>query len=239
MKRFFAILMAMIMLLTVSAMAEMEYSEGTTLKVRGTGVVSVTADQVCVVLGVREMSADVLEVQATVNQKINTIYDALIEAGVENKNIATESLYIYANYDYSGETERLIGYTATNTISITTDNIDKMGEYIDIAFQAGANTLDSVNFSSKNNSDAKEQALQLAVQSAYEKAEIIAKAAGMSIAQVKSIDETVENYYNDSGAIYSNARSEALAADGATKLQASSLSVDATVVVEFELRPVG
>lgn len=234
MKRFWAILLTMMMILTASAMAEEAAGSAATLKVRGTGVVSVTADQVRVVLGVRETSSDVLEVQSTVNQKINAIYDALIEAGVENKDIATESLYIYANYDYTGETERLTGYTATNTISITTTDISKMGEYIDISFQAGANTLDTVDFSSRNNAEARKEALQLAVQNAYEKAETIAEAAGMRIVQVKTFDETADNYYTDSGALYSNARVEG-AADGATMIQASNLQVQATVVVEFEL----
>lgn len=236
MKRFWAILLTLVMVLTASAMAEEAANDAATLKVRGTGVVSVTADQVRVVLGVRETSSDVLEVQSTVNQKINAIYDALIEAGVESKDIATESLYIYANYDYSGEVERLTGYTATNTISITTTDTGKMGEYIDISFQAGANTLDTVDFSSRNNAEAKKEALQLAVQNAYEKAETIAEAAGMSVAQVKTFDETTENYYTDAGALYSNARAEA-AADGATRLQASNLQVQATVIVEFELLP--
>lgn len=235
MKRILGMVLALVMILSFSAMAEADGE--TSLKVRGTGVVSVTADQVRVVLGVRETSTDALEVQSTVNRKINAIYDALIEAGVASKDIATESLYIYANYDYSGEVEQLTGYTATNTISITTTDIGKMGEYIDISFQAGANTLDTVDFSSKNNAEAKKEALQLAVQNAYEKAQTIADAAGMSIAWVKMFDETTENYYyNDSGALYSNARAET-AADGATRLQASNLQVQASVVVEFELAP--
>lgn len=232
MKKLMAAILAMFLLLTGVA-----FAEGTGLKVRGTGIVSVTADVARVVLGVRETSEDVRDAQAIVNEKINAIYAALIEAGVESKDIGTESLYIYASYDYANYSEgKVVGYTATNTISVTTTQIDKVGEYIDIAFASGANSLDTVNFSSRDNEEAQKEALQLAVQNAYEKAEVIAEAAGMQIVSVKSFDETTENYYmNDSGAKYSNVRTEAAAADVSTMVQASSLQISASVVVEFEL----
>ena len=156
---------------------------------------------------------------------------------MEQKNIGTESLYIYANYDYSQEIEQVVGYTATNTISITVNDISKVGEYIDIAFGAGANTLENVSFTARETGDAQKEALQLAVQSAVEKAGIIAEAAGLEISEVTSIEEGTDYYYGgDMGAKYSNARTEA-AADGApTMVQASSVQVTASVLMEFELK---
>lgn len=231
MKHVFAAFLAVMMLFSSMAFAE----EATTLTVRGTGVVSVTADVARVVLGVREIAADVREAQATVNAKINAIYAALVEAGVDAKDIGTESIYIYANYDYSDGEERLAGYTATNTICVNTAQIDRMGEFIDVAFAAGANSLDSVQFSSLDNAEAQKEALQLAVQSAYEKAEVIAAAAGMEIVRVKSFDETEDRYTTDSGAKYSNARTEGAAMDYSTMVQASTLQIEASVLVEFEL----
>lgn len=230
MKRFFAVVLMLAMLLSCAAMAE-----SAVLKVRGSGVVSVSADVARVVLGVREQSDDVRAAQASVNEKINAIYAALVEAGIESKDIGTESIYIYANYDYSNGEERLTGYTASNSISVTTTQIDKVGEYIDLAFAAGANTLDTVNFFSRDNAEAQEEALELAVQNAFEKAEVIANAAGMKIISVKSFDETEEHYYSDSGAKYSNARAEGAAMDQSTMVQASSLQISASVLVKFEL----
>jgi len=231
MKRIISAFLAVLMLLGCAALAE----EPTILTVRGSGVVSVTADVVRVVLGVREMAADVREAQATVNAKINAIFAALVEAGVDAKDIGTESIYIYANYDYSNGEEVLVGYTALNNISVMTAQIDRMGEFIDVAFEAGANMLDSVNFSSLDNDAAQKEALELAVQSAYEKAEIIAAAAGMKIIAVRSFDETEDRYTVDTGAKYSNARVEMTAADTSTMVQASSLQIEASVLVEFEL----
>ena len=234
MKRILAMVAAVCMIM----MSAVALAEPTTLTVRGTGVVSVAADQAQVILGVRESNPDVLMAQSTVNEKINAICAALIAAGVEQKDIGTESLYIYANYDYSTEVEQLTGYTATNTISITVTDISKVGEYIDVAFGAGANTLDNVSFVARETDDARKEALQLAVQSATEKAGIIAEAAGLEISSVTSISEGSDYYYygDDAGAKYSNARTEA-AADGApTMVQASSVQVTASVLMEFELK---
>ena len=233
MKRILAVMVAVCMMM-VGAVA---LAEPTRLTVRGTGVVSVAADQAQVVLGVREADADVLAAQSTVNEKINAICAALLEAGVEQKDIGTESLYIYANYDYSQEIEQVTGYTATNTISITVTDVDKVGEYIDIAFAAGANTLENVSFTARETGDAQREALQLAVQSATEKAGVIAEAAGLEISAVTTIEEGADYYYGgDMGAKYSNARME-VAADGApTMVQASSVQVTASVMMEFELK---
>lgn len=230
MKRILSLMIAVVLLCGFGAVAEPAL-----LKVQGNGVVNVTADVARVVLGVRESVSDVRLAQSAVNEKINAIYDALIAAGVESKDIATESIYIYANYDYSDGEERLVGYTASNSISIVTTQIDKMGEYIDIAFEAGANSLDSIDFSAQDNTEAQKEALKLAVENAYEKAEAIAEAAGMEIAAVRSFDETETQYGSDISAKYSNARTEDAAMDSSTMVQASSLKVQASVLVEFEL----
>lgn len=149
--------------------------------------------------------------------------------------MGTESLYIYANYDYSGEEERIVGYTATNTLSISTAQLDQLGSYIDAAFAAGANTLDNVRFFAQDTQSAQQEALTLAVQNAREKAETIAAASGMKLGGIVSIDENQNHYGYDATAKYSNARAEDTVAAGATMVQASTLQVSASVVMEFML----
>lgn len=239
MKKILAAMIALALLLCGAALAE-EASGNTILTVRGTGIVHVTADCATVVLGVRERSKEVLDAQAAVNAKINAICDALVEAGVDRNDIGTEMLNIYANYDYSTAEETLTGYTATNTLSIRTTEMDRVGEYIDIAFGAGANELDYVNFTAQDTEEAQEEALRLAVQSAQKKGQIIAAAAGMDIVSVEAIDEATEYYgSNDGGAIYGNVREAAADAAGATVVQASTIQISANVVMKFALSESG
>lgn len=234
MKKTIAILLALLLCL-VSASA---WAEETDLKVTGTGVISVLADQVSVTLGVTETNEDVKTAQETVNAKINAICDALIAAGVEKKNIGTDRISIYAEYSDSSILRNggeLTGYTASNTITIQSRDIDQVGTYIDLAFEAGANTLESIDFSSSDTEQAKLDALKLAVENARGKADAIAEALGMQVGSVVQVTENGSYSYGAyaSGAKMMNSRLEP--ADAATVLHAATLQVQAQVEIEFEL----
>lgn len=114
-------LIAAMLALIVCAVGMNALAEETKLSVSGTGVVSVLADQVSVTLGVTETNAEVKAAQEAVNAKINAIYDALIAAGVEKKDIGTDRISIRAEYSDSSILRsggELTGYTASNTITI-------------------------------------------------------------------------------------------------------------------------
>lgn len=229
MKRILSVFIAVLMALSVCA-----YAEDAGLTVQGTGVVKVTADRAQVFLGVRETAADVLEAQSAANEKIDMICLALTEAGLSALEISTQSLYIYANYDYVNDSNEIVSYTAVNTLAINVTDMDRVGEFIDIAFAAGANTLDSVGFTAENTEAAQREALKLAVQNALDKAGAIADAAGMTLGSIVEINEVIDYYGMPVAAKTSNFRAEG-AADAATSVQAASLEVSAAVTVEFEL----
>ena len=143
MKKMFAMLLCLAILALGTGAA---LAEGTKLTVSGSGTVLVESDLAVVTVGVREASTDVLVAQSTVNEKIAAIKQALLDAGAKESEINTDSINIYANYDYSDNTEVIVGYTANNTLSVRTTDIDNVGALIDAAFAAGANTLDNVQF---------------------------------------------------------------------------------------------
>ena len=233
MRKVLAAILAAMLLLSCAALAE--EAGAPVMTVYGSGVVSVLADQATVVLGVEEKAEDVLEAQNAVNEKINAIYDALIEYGVEPKNIGTDRINILANYSYPLDIQVLDGYTASNTLEVRTTDIDSVGEIIDVAFEAGANELNGVNLSASNTEEAKQQALTLAVQNAMTKAQTLADAAGVGIGSILSIEEQQSSSYYGAapGAAYMNLREEADSAS--TLVQASTIEVSASVVMEFEM----
>ena len=211
-------------------------ADGTTLSVTGNGTVLVESDLAIVTVGVQETSKDVLEAQSTVNEKIAAIKQALLDAGVEESSINTDSINIYANYDYSDNTEVIVGYTARNSLSVRTTDMDNVGSLIDAAFAAGANTLDNVQFTVQDDSEAREQALTKAVEDARRKAEVLAAAAGLQIASIESIAESGVYTY-DSMRNYAMMDEATTESGGAgTLVQAALVSVDASVSMEFELQ---
>ena len=185
-KKFLVLMLALVLLLSCTAYAD---EDAATITATGSGVVMVESDVATISLGVSEQSADVITAQNTVNQKI-AIRAALIDAGVDNVDINTDSLYIYANYDYSDGAQTVVGYNASNSLSVRTTEIDKVGALIDAAFAAGANQLNGVDFSKQDSSEAQAQALTIATQNAMSKAKTIADAADQ-IAWDVSIDSTI------------------------------------------------
>jgi uncharacterized protein YggE len=59
---------------------------------------------------------------------------------------------------------RIAGYTASNNISVTLDNLSQIGPVVDAALDNGANQLDGVQFRLKNDGPVRDQALKLAKQ---------------------------------------------------------------------------
>ena len=212
-------------------------ADGTTLSVTGNGTVLVESDLAIVTVGVQETSKDVLEAQSTVNEKIAAIKQALLDAGVEESEINTDSINIYANYDYSDNTEVIVGYTARNSLSVRTTDMDNVGSLIDAAFAAGANTLDNVQFTVQDDTQAREQALTMAVEDARRKADVLASAAGLQVASIERISEGGVSVYDSMRNYAADTVMAAEESGGAgTLVQAALVSVDATVSMEFELQ---
>lgn len=231
MKRIFALLAAMALMLAFSATAEGR------LNVTGTGTVYMEADRVSVQMGVRLSGSDVALLQQQADATVKRICESLEGAGLEKTDISTANIYLYPQYDYSGETEKVAGYTINNTLTVLTADIENIGKYIDLAFAAGANTFDSINFSVKDDSSARMQALELAVQNAHAKAEVIASASGKKLGEIEVISEgSRQDYYYAANDGLNVAYEKAAAEEGAaTTVRAAQVSVSASVEISYEL----
>lgn len=229
MKKIFSLILALVFAFAfVSALSE------TKITVSGTGTTLVNADYAMVTLGVIHIEKDVLKAQEKVNSAINSVRAALMESGVSKEDINTDHVRINARYDYSGSVEKIVAYSASSYLVIRTTDMENVGSVIDIAFEAGANTLDGIEFFAENTDDARKESLTFAVTDAAKKAEIIAKAANLEITGIESISEgystTMESARN---AVFKNAVMEDSAAFGQTVVQSAKLTVEANVTIVF------
>lgn len=227
------LLACLIALMVFTACADEK--DKTEINVNGSGEVLVAADTAVITLGITTRNKDVLKAQNTVNATIEKIRAALIENGIKKEDINTDRLRIYAVYDYSNNVERLTAYNASSYLAIRTTDMDMVGKIIDIAFGAGANTLNDIAFSASDTEEASTEALTAAVKDARRKAEIMAAAAGLKITGIESITESY-SYSGDSGvnAFYKNAVMADEATGASTLVQASKLKVSASVSIVFE-----
>jgi len=223
----FSIMVVAVLLLTgTGALAQ------ATLTVQGVGVVRVDADSVSISIGVREVADDVMTAQGAVNERISEVIAALKEMGVPADAISTNGIGIYPNYSYD-EVETITGYTAYNNIIFTVSDVANAGAYIDAAFAAGANSLDYVDFSAKDTQEAANQALALAVESARERAKVLAEAAGLDLGGILEIRDGSDSGYDYGAAYARNASEEDVG--GGTEVLASKQSVSASVIITFAL----
>lgn len=233
MKRMMSLVLALIMLLSVSALADQ------TITVTGKATVQLEPDMVMITLGVMAANEEVLVAQQEANIAINQVIEALTgEMAIPEEDVTTSEYRINEVWEYSslrGDSE-MTGYSATALLTIFVRNIDQAGAVIDAAMKAGANQLNGVEFMSSDDSAARDQALTLAVQDGMHKAKVIAGAAGITLPLVpdKITEGSISSY---SGVNHAFTYEAAVTMDTAagTVLQAGMLNVTAMVTVEYEI----
>ena len=162
-----------------------------TLFVTGSATTNIKTDKVTASLGVETTDKTTEKALLSNSYLMNKIINALKGSGIKENETSTSSFTINPNYNYSeyGSKGDLIGFTVSNSIHITSSNIDLISQWIDTAVQTGANIVNEVYFSvSPDKLDKiKNVLLKDAVANAKSKADIVAEAAGLKIAGIKSI----------------------------------------------------
>jgi hypothetical protein len=159
-----------------------------TINVNGSSQVILTPDIAYVSIGVHTEAEDAKEAVAANNEQTQAVVDALVAEGVDPKDIQTVNFSIYPQERYSPTGESLGRYFAVdNTVSVKVRDLDSLGDLLDAAVQAGANTIYGISFDVENKDAALEQGRQAAVENARLQAEQLAAAAGVSLGPVYSI----------------------------------------------------
>jgi hypothetical protein len=116
---------------------------------------------------------------------------ALKGAGIDEKDTQTSrlSLQTQNSIPKQGVPSTIIGYRASNRVTIRLRDVTKVAGVIDTLVGAGANELGGINFMVSQASKLLDDAREQAVADARRKAEIYAKAAGVTLGAPISISE--------------------------------------------------
>jgi len=163
-----------------------------TLSVSGSGKAYLTPDTAYVNIGVHTEGKNAAEAVAANNSHSQKVIDALKNQGVAEKDIQTTNFSIYPQqqYDTQGKPTGEIIYLVDNSVIVTVRDIDKVGKVLDAAVQAGANSINSVEFEVADKIKALSDARKAAVLDAQTKAEELANAAGVELGEVQTITES-------------------------------------------------
>jgi uncharacterized protein YggE len=179
------------------------------VQVSGTAVVNVVPDRVLIQLGVQSNGRSPKEVQVKNSNTINQVTKALKTMGIDAKDIATDWYTIeplYEDYD----SLRIKGYRIHNVIAITLRDVKKTNDVIVAAMQAGANQVVNVEFYTSELRKYRDQAREMAMKAAAEKAKALAHAAGAEASCVLNINENTSSYFNGWGWWYGSSSNQNL-----------------------------
>jgi uncharacterized protein len=125
----------------------------------------------------------------------------------------------------------IIGYQASNSISVETTAIDQVGTLIDTAIAAGANRASFVNFNLRDDSKARSEAIADACKDAQLKANAAAQALGLRVKRVMKVT-SVGDFRPYQGGMSAGVASDAVVR---TPIKPGEVMVPAMVTVTYEL----
>ena len=215
------------LLVVSSFIAAAQTPPRSTVQASGTDNVSVTPDQAQINVSAVTQASTAQEA-ASQNATIATaIQSALAQAIGGSGNVKTVNYSVTPNYLYpQNASPVLTGYTVTNTIQVTLNDLSITGKVIDTATQSGASRIDSLQFTLKDDTDARSQALKAATVKAKAKAEAMAASLGLKTGGVLVIQE--------SGAVIQPLTTPGTAV-ASTPVQPGQLTVTGNVTISVEL----
>ena len=123
-------------------------------------------------------------------------------------------------------------------MTITVRDLTKLDTLLEALVKAGGNRIDSIGYETSDLRKYRDQARDMAVKAAHEKAGALAKALGQDIGKAQSIEEVSESGYQSprqiQNALFANARSENVLME-APSIAVGQKSISASVMVSFDL----
>lgn len=228
-----ALILAAALLFAFSPTVSAEEVHLPTISVGGEGVVEVPPDRATITLGIISRDKNAAKVQSDNARIASDIINAIVNLGVERKNIRTGNYSFHQVFRNDNNRRVADGYEATNSVAVFVDDLSLVGRVIDAALSNGANNVDSLDFGIRNKANLQNEAIRLAVRDARAKAEIVAAELGKSIVGVRSI--SVNSGMVSAPRLNKMSMAAVEMDAAATPIESGTLSCSANVHVEFEM----
>lgn len=208
--------------------------EAAKLTVTGVGLATGVPDLATLNLGVTERRTTAGEALDATSSATSAVLQALVDAGIAEKDIQTSQLTLNPQWNYraSGgqEVNEIVGYVASNMLTVRIRDITKVGSVLDQVSQNGANEFRGLIFGFAEPQSKEDDARSAAVKDAIRKAGVMAAAAGVELGSILSINEQIAG---GGPVMMAEAR---MAADNSVPVAAGEVSLRANVQVVFALQ---
>jgi uncharacterized protein YggE len=161
--------------------------------VSGDATVRSRPDTALITVAVVTQGQTALAAQAENARKSEAVVRAVRAAAGAGAEVETSGYSLQPQYTYRQNEPPLIqGYQARNGVNVTMGDLSKVGAVIDAATAAGANNVDNLSFTLRQDRPARDQSLAEATRAAVRKAQVIAQALGGRVTRIIEVQEATD-----------------------------------------------
>jgi len=173
-------------------------------------------------------------------KKMNAVIDSVKEQGVEDKDLKTVNFNIYPRYEwydtiqfYPQGKRVLVGYEVQQSLEVKIRDMEKIGDIIQGATDAGANQVGDLQFTIDNQDEFKKQARGQAIEKAKNKAEELASQLGVKLVRITNFSESgvIPYYYGFEKAVGMGGGEEA----PAPEIETGENKIEVNVTITYEI----
>jgi uncharacterized protein len=234
----FVLTVMLVLAVALSACGPAAGSQAATrlLNVNGVGQVSLTPDIAYIYIGVHTEASTPSEAVRRNNAQAEAVISALKRSGVAAEDIRTSNFSIWPSQKYDPMTGEVTGttYMVDNNVYVTVRDLAKLGDLLDAAITAGANSINSIAFDVADKTEALREARAAAVESAKQQADELAAAAGVRLGEIQTIsffDAVPYPVFDGFG------RGGGAAAEAASvPIQPGQMTISVTVSLTYEIK---
>ena len=173
------------------ARADTTAPAGTRLDVGATGEVTRVPDIATLSAGVVTQAGGAAAAMAENARRMALATAALRCAGIADKDIRTATLSLQPQYRYAdNQPPTITGYQASNQLSVTFHDVAEAGAVLDTLVGQGMNQISGPDFAVEHPEAALDEARAAAIRTARARAELYARATGLSVKRIVSISES-------------------------------------------------
>lgn len=231
-----ALLAVLILLAAVAALPAQDVQEkNKTIRVSGEATMTVDSDMAVLTLAVVQQAKTTVLVQQSAAQAADRVISALKALGIDQGKIRTSGFSINpVRDDRQGKQNEIIGYKASNYITVTIEDTSLVAQAVDAAIQAGANEVQSMQYRKRDEASLRMEILGKAAENARAKALALAEALGLKLGKALAVEE--QGFYMQTPDTRMYSAKGLGGAELANSFSPGSIDIKATVAVVFEFR---
>jgi len=252
---FLVILSVLAIVATIFVIKGNQSYDENTISVSGSAEVNAVPDVATFSFTVTETSESITEAQDVISKKVATILDGLDDAGVNKKDIKTQSYTMYPKYEwvqvksvesialdgtvfFPGNNNKQVqtGFDVSQNVSVKLRDFDKVPQVLELFADAGVENLNGPNFQIDEPDELQDQAREMAIDEAQEKAKKLAKDLGVKLGKVVSFNENNGGYYPQPLYSRSMMAMDMAESSSAPELPVGENTVSANVTVVYTIK---